>query len=420
MKKNTKQVINALANKNAVNLILPLSKTHGLQFFGGKTLFELKQAMATIGQQLKKTEEELSVKAMDPSASLDDIKAAQKSKEDLQARFDVLKAQHDEMEKEQAAKFAQQQAMQQASIGSIEDPKAKTVKAKAELIRATMHGKPISTEVRAALGDNNTTGGGKFLPKTVATEIVTEPLTKNPLRGHSQITNITNLELPKLTYTLDDDDFINDTETAKELELEGDTIAFGRHKFKVFAGISETVLNGTDTNLVAHVDNALESGVQAKEKKVAFTKTPKTGEEHMSFYSTQNNIKKVTGADKYKAIKAALADLHEDFRENAKIAMRYADYLDIIETLANGNATLYAAQPEQVLGKPAIFVDAAVDPIVGDFSYSHFNYDLDMLFDRDKNVRTGIEDFVVTAWFDHRIKLKSAFRIAQTDTTPTP
>ncbi len=32
--------------------------------------------------------------------------------------------------------------------------------------------------------------------------------------------------------------------------------------------------------------------------------------------------------------------------------MRYADYLDIIEMLANGSATLYNAQPEQVLGKP--------------------------------------------------------------------
>jgi HK97 family phage major capsid protein len=110
---------------------------------------------------------------------------------------------------------------------------------------------------------------------------------------------------------------------------------------------------------------------------------------------------------------AAIADLHEDYRENATIVMRYQDYSDIIETLANGNATLYAAQPEQVLGKPVVFCDAAVNPIVGDFSYSHFNYDLAALYDRDKDVKTGIEQFVVTAWFDHQIKLKSAFRIAK-------
>lgn len=44
-----------------------------LQFFaGGSTLFELKQNMATIGQQLQKVENELSQKAVDPNASLDD------------------------------------------------------------------------------------------------------------------------------------------------------------------------------------------------------------------------------------------------------------------------------------------------------------------------------------------------------------
>nr|WP_084591362.1 phage major capsid protein [Ureibacillus sinduriensis] len=411
MKTQTKKLLKSLENKNSMKMFLPLD----IQFFAGnKTLYELKQAMATIGQQLAKTEEDLATKAMDPSASLDDIKATQTVKADLQARFDVIKAQHDQLEKEQAEKFAQKQN----TIAGIEDPKQKVVSAKADLIRSTMRGKAIDSDVRAALGDNSTTGGSKFLPKTVSNDIIMEPLAKNPLRGHSVVTNITNLELPKLSYTLDDDDFIADTETAKELELTGDTVSFGRHKFKVYAGVSETVINGSDANLVGHVENALKSGVAAKEKKVAFATTPKPGEEHMSFYSTQNGIKVVTGADKYKAIKAAIADLHEDYRENAKIFMTFADYSDIIETLANGSATLYTAQPEQVLGKPVVFADGAVKPIVGDFSYSQFNYDIGELFERDKDIKTGIEQFVVTAWFDHQIKLKSAFRIADVTSTP--
>ncbi len=411
MKTQTKKLLKSLDHKNSMKMLMPLN----IQMFGGsKTLYELKQAMSTIGQQLAKTENELAAKAIDTSASLEDIQAAQKSKEDLQARFNIVKQQHDQLEKEQAEKFAQQQA----GVAGIEDPKQKLIVAKASLIRSTMRGKPIDTDIRAALGDDSSTGGGKFLPKTVSNDIIMEPLAKNPLRGHSAVTNIPNLELPKLSYTLDDDDFIADKETAKELELTGDTVSFGRKKFKVFAGVSETVLNGTDTNLVQHVENALKSGVAAKEKKVAFATTPKAGEEHMSFYSTQNGIKVVTGADKYKAIKAAIADLHEDYRENAKIFMTFADYSDIIETLANGNATLYTAQPEQVLGKPVIFADGATKPIVGDFSYSHFNYDIGELFERDKDIKTGIEQFVVTAWFDHKIKLKSAFRIAEV--TPTP
>lgn len=373
-----------------------------------KTLYELKQNMATIGQQLQKVESELAQKAVDPATSMEDIQALQKSKEDLQARFNVIKEQHDQMEAEQQAQFQQKEG-----IEAVQDPKARVMKAKAELIRTVMKNKPASAEIFQALGDDPETGGGKFLPKTVSTDIIVEPYVKNQLRDLSTFTQITNLEIPKLNFALDDDDFIADKETAKELEATGDVVSFGRHKFKVFAGISETVLNGSDANLVAHVERALQSGVAAKEKKVAFAETPKTGEEHMSFYSSQNAIKVVKGENLYKAIKKAIADLHEDYRENAKIVMTYQDYSDIIEFLANGNATLYSAQPEQILGKPVTFVDAAVKPIVGDFSYSHYNYDLNVIYDRDKDVKTGIEQFVITAWMDHQIKLKSAFRIAE-------
>ncbi|MFD0768865.1 phage major capsid protein [Bacillus sp. CGMCC 1.60114] len=379
------------------------------QYFSSNTLFELKQNLSTIGQQLQKVEGELAQKAIDTTATMEDIQALQKSKQDLQMRFNVIREQHDAMEAEQKAKFHSQQG-----INGIEDPNQKVVAAKAELIRATMRQKAITSDVRQVLGDNNATGGNKFLPKTVSTDILVEPTVKNPLRNRSVITQITNLEIPKLNFTLDDDDFIADTDTAKELKATGDVVSFGRYKFKVFAGISETVLNGSDANLVSYVENALQSGVAAKEKKVAFTTTPKTGEEHMSFYKA--GVKEVKAENKYKAIKAAIADLHEDYRENAVIYMRYIDYSDIIEVLANGNATLYAAQPEQVLGKPVEFCDSAVDPVVGDFYYSHFNYDLDALYDRDKDVKTGIEQFVVTAWLDHQIKLKSAFRIAKVAT----
>ncbi|WP_277679552.1 phage major capsid protein [Gracilibacillus dipsosauri] len=401
----SKELFKAVQQKTERKNLLKLN----LQHFSDKTLYELKQNMATVGQQLQKTESELSAKAIDTTATMEDIQQLQKSRDDLKMRFEVIKEQHDQLEAEQKMKFAQQNHIQ-----TIEDPKQKLIEAKAEMIRATMTGQSLGQEYKQVLGDNTepATGGEKLLPKTVSTELIHEPFVKNPLRNISVFTQETNLEIPKISFQLDDDSFIGDTETAKEMAATGDTVTFGRHKFKVFVPISETVLNGTKTNLVTTVDRGLESGLAAKEKKVAFATTPVTGEEHMSFYSTQNNIKKVEASSKYKAIKDAIADLHEDFRDNAKIVMTYKDYMDIIEVLANGNASLYSAQPEQVLGKPVEFVDAAQDPIVGDFQYSHFNYDLQMLRDRDKDVKTGVELFVLTAWLDHQIKLKSAFRIA--------
>lgn len=377
--------------------------------------YKLQQMLAGIGQDLKGAKEKLASMYADAKTTLEARNEQKNTVKDLEERFSGVKAQIEELDRQAEEQLKSTSA--KAATGQNE--KDIKINAKAELIKSTMSNNVVSREVKAALGDNNSTGGEKFLPKTMLNDLLHEPFVKNPLREISTFTNETNLEVPKITFTLDNDDFIKDTQTSDELKAQGDTVQFGRHKFKVFAPISETILRGSNTNIVQTVELALESGLAAKEKKVAFNPSPKSGEEHMSFYSNKNEIKTVTGANKYQAIKKALADLHEDFRENATIVMTYADYMDIVEILANGNATLYTAQPEQILGKPTVFCDSAKDPIVGDFRYSHFNYDLDMLYERDKDVKTGMESFVLTAWFDHQIKLKSAFRIAKATQSPS-
>ena len=377
-----------------------------------KTLYELKQNMATIGQQLQKVEGELAQKAIDPATSMEDIQALQKTKEDLQARFDVIKEQHDQMEAEQKAQFEKKEV----SFNGLSNEE-RTVKAKAEFFRASLLGREVSDEVKQliAIPGGNETGGDKFLPTNLQNELVHEPFARNQLREVASVSAIKGLELPRISYELDDDDFITDEQTAKELKLKGDTVTFGRNKFKVKAKISDTVIHGSDIELVNYVDNALRSGLAAKEKKDALRENPTQALAHMSFYNN-NGIKRVKGADLYKAIKAAIADLHEDFRDNAQIVMRYADYMNIIEVLANGNATLYNAQPEQILGKPVTFADDAVHPIIGDFNYFRINYD-GMTYDTDKDVNSGDYLFVLTAWYDQQRSLDSAFRIAEVEET---
>ena len=390
-----------------------------------RTLFEMKQDLLTIGAQLEKVENEIAEKAVDPQVTTDQLNQLNTTKADLKTRFSLLKAQHDQMEAEQLAAIKAKQVTQESNLDGVTDEKTKIVKAKAALIKAVMSRKPVPDDVKAALGinvqnalgDGSSLGNGdKILPKTMTNELLTEPMATNPLRGNSTYTNITNLEIPKLLFSLDDDNFLtSDTATAKELKAEGDTVIFGRNKFKVFCDITETVLNGTETNLVATVEAGLESGLAKKEKKVVFEATTPTD---MSFYKkndagTDYLIKAVTGATMFDAIIGALGDLEDDYAENAKVVMRKADYFSMIRTLANGNASLYTAPPEQILGAPAVFCDLATIPVVGDFRFSHYNYDLDMLYDQDKDVKTGIESFVLTAWIDHKIKLKSAFRLAK-------
>lgn len=373
------------------------------------TSFEMKQNLYDFGKKIADLDEKIEKATVSvEDDALDTLDSLSKTRAAYQKRYDTMKQQLDRRMAQEKAKMAQ------AKAEKVPEGKAdKKTNAFAKLIRQTMAKEAVSADVYQALGDDDTSGGNKFLPKTVSTDIISGPQEHNPLRQISKVTQITNLEVPRISSTLDDDDFIADTETAKEIQLKGDSVQFTRNKFKVKVGISETVLLGTNANLTAYVTNELRNGVTRKERKVAFAVSPtKQAEKHMSFYDDSVGIKKVSGSDLYEAITNAVADLHEDYRENATIVMAYKDYLNIIRTLANGAATLYGAQPSEVLGKPVVFTDAAVKPIVGDFSYSQYNYDINTLYDQDKDVDTGINKFVLTAWMDHQILLANAFRIA--------
>nr|DAT70019.1 MAG TPA: major capsid protein [Caudoviricetes sp.] len=301
------------------------------------------------------------------------------------------------------------------SVGKLEmSDEARFTQGYASLIRNTMAKQPITADIKAALKDDSgTTGGSNFLPKMVSDQVIIAPTVKNPLREHCGITKIENLELPKLEFTLSDDDFIADGETAKELEAKGSSVTFGRFKFKVFCSISETILNGSDADLTAYVNRALASGLAAKEKKSIFAASPKSGEEHMSFYDATVGIKTIKASSMYAALTNAIADLEDEYAENAAVCMRKADYYAMITALANGSSTLYGRPPEEILGVPVIFCDKATKPVVGDYFYLHINYAPDVIYDTDKDVMTGMKLFVLTAWIDIQIKMSAAFRIAE-------
>ena len=373
--------------------------------------YQLESMRSGIAKELQEATGKLDRMYTDPETKQADREAQKSLVKDIKERLEGINLRIQEMDDEAARKLAAK-----GGAGG-EDKGERLLKAKAELYRSTIQNRPMDATLKAGLLDDAASGGDKFLPKNVASQILAEPMAKNPLRGHSTMTSITNLEIPRIAFTLDDDAFVADGATAKEMVAKGSNVAFGRHKFKVFVDVSETVLLGTDSNLVATIENGLQSGLAKKEKKVAFAASPASGEEHMSFYGKTEeayNIKATecdAGTGLFDAILAGLADLEEDYRDNAKVVMRYADYLSILKELANGSATLYGVPPQEVLGVPAIFCDLATIPVVGDFSYSHFNYDPQMLYEQDKNVKTGMQSFVLTAWMDHQIKLASAFRL---------
>lgn len=371
-----------------------------------------------LGQSLQSANEKLAEMAGQPDVSAEDIQAQQKKVDALQLRYNTISEQVKKAETEQKAKLTEDKnKVAQNKISS--DPKERMTQMEAAWIRKTV--RPDNAEfqekwntIKQEMKDDTTTQGGKLLPVNVSNQLVSEPFATNPLRQMETVSTITNLILPRIAFDIADDSFINDGDISKEMDLKGDQITFERHMLKVRAGISDTVLMGTDTGLVDYVNNALASALQLKERNMALGTSNPAGLEHMSFYDTTTvKIKKVSGSDLFHAIRKALADLDDAFQDNAKILMTRNDYYDMLDGLANNSSTLYQAQPESILGAPVVFTSAATTPIVGDFSFAQLNYEISSsLYEQYKDYQKGMNYFQLTAWFDHQIKLASAFRLA--------
>ena len=278
--------------------------------------FEIQQMLDGVRASLKKENEKLNAMYMDGKTTIEARNEQVNVVRDLEEREKGIAARLKKFDDEAAAKLEEQNK----GLGNTQEDKV--LNAKAELIRSVMAKQTPTQKVLADLGVGSSLGNGdKFLPSTMVNDLLYEPMAKNPLRKLSVFTNITNLEIPKITFSLSDDNFLeDDTATAKELKADGDTVVFGRNKFKVFCDITETVLNGTNTNLVQVVEAGLQSGLAKKEKKVAYAKTETTT---MSFYhktdSSNYDIKSIKGKTLYEAIIEAIADLEEDYSENASV-----------------------------------------------------------------------------------------------------
>lgn len=367
-------------------------------------IYELKNKIRDYNEEMK----DLSNKIVEYAENRDaeGVKRTQSEIEALKVSRNALTERLEEIESQERAKAERNEEM------SNEDA---IIRDTATFFRNIAAKKPVSKEIqRNLLGDNvSASGGENLLPTQLSNTLVHKPFDRNPLRQVMQMTNITGLEIPKVAFSISDDAFITDGASAKEGTLTGDKVSFGRYKFKISARVSDTIINGTDTNLVQYIQNVLSAGLAQKEKKQILGTSPESGTEHMNLYHSSNSIKEVEGEDLYTAIINALADLPEDYSANASIVMKKSDYYAIIRTLSNGNTNLYMAQPSQVFGYPVIFCDLAEKPVIGDFSYLHLNYENPITFKADEKIETGDVLFVLTAWADIRIIMADAFRIAK-------
>lgn len=381
------------------------------------TLFEMKEKIFSLENERKGIADFINEKAADPNTPIEDIEAKQKKMDELTKRIEILQKSHDVEEERQRTAVAMQKG---GGVGTGTSEKDAKIKAKATAYRALATGDRAAIEkAYSALGavpalDVDLGNGSKLLPTNMQNEIIVEPREENPIRSICRVSSIRGLEEPKLVFDLDGAlNDVTDKETANEIEVDGGLVSYGRHKVKIKAKVSDTVVHGTELDLVTEIENALRDGLASNELARLFAATPASGYESMSFYSAANNVKSVAGATKQQAIAKALADLPLTFRRNAKIVMSATDWFDMWGTNLNHSGMYFEDRPQQLFGKEVVLVDDATDPIVGDFNYLRINYDIDTIMDVDKDVDAGLYKYVLTAWYDIKLRLKSAFRVAK-------
>jgi HK97 family phage major capsid protein len=278
------------------------------------TLFEYNEKIADLNAQIASDADWIALKAADASTSLADLQAKERHRDDVAYRRGMLVKQRDEVEAKQKAAIAEQRARAAMSDGAEDNPKKKIAAARGEFYRGVLLGSPV-TNAYAELGgipagSADLGYGDRLLPTSLSNELIVEPALENPMRAIVRVSNITGLEEPKLLFDLNDGyDDVTDAGTAKEIQLTGDTVTYSRHKVKVRAKVSDTVLHGSPLALASEIDSALRSGLSQNEMNRMFASSPDTGYELMSFYSASNAVPVVNAPTKQAAIAAALADL---------------------------------------------------------------------------------------------------------------
>ncbi|HDD0210834.1 TPA: phage major capsid protein, partial [Staphylococcus aureus] len=99
------------------------------------TLYELKQSLGTVGEQLKNKSEELSAKAGDPNIPFENVQQLEKEVDTLQKRYDILETRKNDVEAKQLAKAEKDMQKQGANNFVNLSEAEKMVKAKAEFYR---------------------------------------------------------------------------------------------------------------------------------------------------------------------------------------------------------------------------------------------------------------------------------------------
>lgn len=353
--------------------------------------------------------------ASDKSSNMEDVRRAKAAYDDAKGRLDMLQDERARMADEAAFK------LRKDSGGAMCKREAAGLFYRTALSGGDTRSLPqMAYQQLGMIPENNDDqgNGSVLVPTTLSNELLLAPRPVHPLRSKMTVTAIPNLRIPRMSFTVPDDDFLAaDGLSAKEMQMRGELVSFGANEYRLKARVAESVLRTTNLNIEAAINQELDAAATRKEMKCLFATSPTTALKHMSLYQA-NGITEVSGADMYEAITSAWAALEDEYRDSASGVMRFSDYVKLIRSLA-GDASLFAAQPKSILGVDMAFTEQAVQPVIGDWRYLHLNFACPAWYDTDKDPDKGLRMFYLNSLYDIQIKMFAAFRRAKV-TLPTP
>ena len=288
--------------------------------------------------------------------------------------------------------------------------------------KAAITRQPLSQELRNELAI--TTGanpGNGLLPVEVSKSLISDIYGEDKFLSAITHTQIKGLRLPKVKATPASDAVRSPdgTTEAGETQLSDETVNFGRFPGREKIVVPTAILGGTETDLDAYISSRLQYDHRRRMRSRIFAAAGTTGDlAHMSVYTKgagNPDLPVSQGADTLEAVQNAIAALPDGVREVAKVVMTYADWMEMIKTLANGATALFGAPTKEMLGFEVITCDYVGSDgiLVGDLSAIHVNYDDPLRLKTDEDIDLDMTKIVIAYDYDIRIEDPNKLRLAK-------
>lgn len=369
------------------------------------TFYQLENNFFKVGKEFEDASATLTDMASSPAFDGTAITKQQAKVAELKLRYDIVK---DSYETAKAASDVENSA----KTAKRDDAVPEVTRLSAQAVRDVFnHVQLDPSKIQNVLATGNTTGGENTLPVNRVGDFLTEPVDLAPDFEISKKTFVTNLEIPTVSATADGIDFIADTDAAQSVNATAGLIQFSRHKVKLNVKFAESVMKMSDLKLVNWSNEQLKVAFGKLLATKGYAKTPKVGEEYLSYYTC--NIPEVEYTNLIEGIQDATDELHVAYQAKCDAIVNKKAYRAAKRALSLTSNEYNGLTPEEVLGVRKVYWSAFVDTaIIGDFEeYSHYNFDTAQTFETGKDIETGISMFVYTTYFDHKVTVPTAFRI---------